>query len=63
MREALARFAAGNDPKFASRRRLADQHQLLPVYHDWSGFVGLRVDGELFFVSEDDGSVSPDIDE
>ncbi len=29
---------------------LAARYQLIPLYLDWMGFIGLRTDGELLFV-------------
>jgi RNA polymerase II subunit A small phosphatase-like protein len=55
---ALERYLGGDDPYVA----LAARHRLLPILPDWTGFVGLRDDGELFWVSDDDGSVSPEVD-
>jgi hypothetical protein len=37
----------------ADTSTLAAQYRLLPLYLDWVGFVGLRADGELLFVSWD----------
>jgi hypothetical protein len=36
---------------------------LLPILPEWTGFVGLREDGVLFWVSDDDGSVSTEVNE
>jgi hypothetical protein len=58
VREALARYLQGTDPLQASFRQLAREHGLLPILPDWSGFVGLREDGELFYVSDEDGTAN-----
>jgi len=63
IRLALARYLGQVDPREAVWRDLARRHSLLPILPDWTGFVGLREDGAVFWVSEDDGSLSPDIDE
>jgi hypothetical protein len=55
---ALQRYLANPTGAPAPYRGLARQHQLLPILPGWTGFVGLREDGELLWVSDDDGSVS-----
>lgn len=59
----LARYLGETDERSASYRALARRHALLPILPDWSGFVGLRDDGALFWVSEDNGSISSDLNE
>jgi hypothetical protein len=61
IRLALDRYLTRSDERDAPYRNLARQHSLLPVLPDWSGFVGLREDGALFWVSDDDGSVSSNL--
>jgi len=36
---------------------------LLPIFPDWTGFVGLREDGAFYWVSGEDGSMSSAIDD
>jgi hypothetical protein len=52
-RRLLAAYVAGPDPEPSGTRALAARYRLLPVYLDWTGFVGLREDGELLFVGSD----------
>ena len=61
IRLALDGYLRQSDERDARYRDLARQHSLLPVLPDWSGFVGLREDGALFWVSDDDGSVSSNL--
>jgi hypothetical protein len=63
IRTALERYLGRGDPREATYRELARRHSLLPILPDWTGFVGLREDGAMFWVSEDDGSLSSDITE
>ena len=49
----LAAYVAGSGPDPSGTRALAARYRLLPVYLDWTGFVGLREDGELLFVGSD----------
>jgi hypothetical protein len=60
---ALERYLAGVDAREAGYRALAKKYALLPILPDWTGFVGLRKDGALFWVSADDGSLSADLDD
>jgi len=61
IRQALERYLSGSDDRNESYRELARQHGLLPVLPGWSGFVGLREDGALFWVSDEDGTVSANL--
>jgi hypothetical protein len=62
IRGALERYLSECDPRAAAYRDLAKRHSLLPILPDWTGFVGLRDDGAVFWVSsEDDGSLSSDL--
>jgi hypothetical protein len=63
IRGALERYLGRVDPREAIYQGLAGRHALLPILPGWTGFVGLREDGELFWVSEENGSVSADINE
>ena len=51
--ELLRRYLRDTTPDPAGSRALAAQFQLLPLYLDWTGFFGLRVDGELLYVGWD----------
>jgi hypothetical protein len=35
-------------------KRLVEEHYLLPILIDWAGFFGLRSDGEIFMISNED---------
>ena len=54
IRDALERYLRRVDPREAAYQKLAKQHSLLPILPDWTGFVGLREDGVIFWVSNDD---------
>jgi hypothetical protein len=58
IRLALDRYLGHSDERDAPYRELARLHSLRPVLPDSSGFVGLRDDGILLWVSDDDGSAS-----
>jgi hypothetical protein len=58
IRELLRRYVTASTPDKSGYRILAEKYQLLPVLPDWSGFVGLREDGVLLWVSQEDGTVS-----
>ena len=60
---ALERYLAQADPRGAAFRSLAKRHSLLPILPDWTGFVGLREDGAMFWVSDDDPSLFSEVDE
>jgi hypothetical protein len=62
IRVALERYLSEADPRAASYREQAGRYSLLPIFPDWSGFIGLRQDGQWFVVLED-GSISHDINE
>jgi hypothetical protein len=61
IRAALERYLAGLEPGGGAYRSLAERHRLLPILPDWNGFVGLREDGCVFWVSDEDGSASAEI--
>jgi hypothetical protein len=63
IRVALESYLSQADPRLATYRDLAKQHALLPILPDWTGFVGLREDGTMFWVSGEDASVSSEINE
>jgi hypothetical protein len=63
IRGALEQYLGRADPREAIYQALAKRYALLPILPEWTGFVGLREDGVLFWVSEADGSVSADINE
>jgi hypothetical protein len=42
-----------NEPEYL--RTLASRHRVLPLLVDWTGFWGLRADGEILFVGTEDG--------
>jgi hypothetical protein len=47
----------------AAYQALAKRYKLLPILPEWTGFVGLREDGALLWVSDEDASVSTEINE
>ena len=47
------RFLRSTDPRHADIRRLATEHNLLPVVFDWTAFAGLSESGELVWVFYD----------
>ena len=63
IRAALRRYLDETNPRETDYRVLSKQHGLLPILPEWSGFVGLRDDGALFWVSEDDRTVSPQLNQ
>jgi hypothetical protein len=63
IRQVLKQYLGRIDPQEGPYQALARQHALVPILPEWTGFVGLREDGALLWVSEEDGSVSTDINE
>jgi hypothetical protein len=63
IRGVLAHYLAATTRQEDAYQALARRHRLLPILPEWTGFVGLREDGALFWVSDDDGSVSTEINE
>ena len=63
IRNALVRYLGDTSPQEGAYQALARRHHLLPILPEWTGFVGLRDDGDLLWVSDDDGSVSTEINE
>lgn len=59
VREALERFLNGTDPREESFRRLASFHKALPIFPDWTGFIGLTEEGHLLWISEEGSSKQP----
>jgi hypothetical protein len=57
----LTRYLAGTDPRENGLRSLAAKHQALPVLMDWAGFIGLRADGRLLWITEDADRREPDL--
>jgi hypothetical protein len=53
IREELGQFLKKTDPRQENLRRLASDKGLLPVLIDWSAFVGLAPDGQMFWVQYD----------
>jgi hypothetical protein len=50
IRQWLAEFTAGTDPRLTDQRNLAVYLQALPLYEDLGGCIAIRPDGELIFV-------------
>jgi len=63
IRGALDRYLSDATPQEGAYQALAGRHRLLPILPEWTGFVGLREDGALFWVSDEDGSLSTEINE
>jgi hypothetical protein len=42
-------------------KTLAAQYSVLPLYIDWSAFYGLRPDGEILLVPDDDPNDLPTV--
>ena len=51
---ALAEYLSRSEPREAPYRVLAARHRTLPILPEWTGFVGLKEDGRLLWIADDD---------
>jgi hypothetical protein len=58
----LESFLSNGDHRLSDLQPLARKHRLLPIFPDWSGFIGLSEGGEMFWVSTEDEVVRREAD-
>jgi hypothetical protein len=61
-REVLASYLGAQGEPFADLREVSRARRLLPILADWTGFVGLDVDGTMTWIEYEEGRIPASAD-